>query len=95
MPIWANIGYLCVFYIIYDYKLNKFIKIQKDVLSQSSQSNVVYKIDCDASYVGQTSRCLKTHISEHRNHINRTLNIRLSHNIWTYFMNLIEITYIF
>ena len=36
-------------------KLNKFIKIQKDVLPQSFQSNVVYKIDCkdcDASYVG-------------------------------------------
>ena len=44
------------------------------MLSQFSQSNLVYKIDCkdcDASYVEQTSRCLKTHISEHRNHINR------------------------
>ena len=44
------------------------------MLPQSSQSNVVYKIDCkdcDASYVGQTSKCLKTRISEHRNHINR------------------------
>ena len=36
--------------------------------------NPIYKIDCkdcDASYVGQTSRCLKTRISKHRNHINR------------------------
>jgi len=36
--------------------------------------NVVYKInckDCDASYVGQTGRQLKTRISEYKNHINR------------------------
>jgi len=36
--------------------------------------NVVYKIkccDCDASYVGQTGRQMKTRISEHKNHINR------------------------
>lgn len=36
---------------------------------------MVYKIpcgDCDASYVGQTKRLLKTRISEHRNHINRS-----------------------
>ena len=55
-------------------KLN--IKIQKNVLPQSSQSNVVYKIDCkncDASYIGQTSRYLKTRISEHKNHINRNM----------------------
>jgi len=26
---------------------------------------------CDASYVGQTGRQLKTRISEHKNHINR------------------------
>ena len=33
---------------------------------------MVYKIscnNCDASYVGQTSRKLKTRIAEHRNHI--------------------------
>ncbi|KYQ52890.1 hypothetical protein ALC60_07968, partial [Trachymyrmex zeteki] len=55
-------------------KLNKFIKAQKDRLLQSSQSNLVYRIDCkdcDAPYVGQTSSCLKTRINEHRNHINR------------------------
>jgi len=55
-------------------KLNKFIKVQKDLLSTSSRSNVVYKIECsncDASYVGQTKRLLKDRIGEHRNHIKR------------------------
>jgi len=36
-----------------------------------SNKDVVYKLcckNCDASYVGQTSRQLKTRISEHRNH---------------------------
>jgi len=43
-------------------KLNKFIKVQKDPLSNLQKKNVVYKIccnDCDASYVGQTGRLLK------------------------------------
>lgn len=55
-------------------KLSKFIKVQKDPLPPPLRSSVVYKIDCrdcDASYVGQTSRLLKTRITEHRNHINR------------------------
>ncbi|KYN17215.1 hypothetical protein ALC57_10507, partial [Trachymyrmex cornetzi] len=53
-------------------KLNKYIKVQKDRVDSPSKSNVVYKInckDCDASYVGQTGRRLKTRIAEHRNHI--------------------------
>jgi len=53
-------------------KLNKYIKVQKDICPYISKSNVVYRIscgDCDASYVGQTSRRLKTRIAEHRNHI--------------------------
>jgi len=55
-------------------KLNKFIKVHKDLLSTSSRSNVVYKIECsncDASYVGQTKRLLKDRIGEHRNHIKK------------------------
>jgi len=55
-------------------KLNKFIKVLKDVLPVSSRSNVVYKInclDCDASYVGQTKRALSIRVNEHRNHIRR------------------------
>jgi len=56
-------------------KLSTLIKPQKDRLSKLSNTNVVYKIvminckDCDASYVGQTGRQLKTRISEHKNHI--------------------------
>ena len=40
--------------------------------------NVVHKImckDCDASYVGQSGRKLKTRIAEHRNHINWNTSI--------------------
>jgi len=55
-------------------KLNKFIKVHKDVLPVLSRSNVVYKIncsDCDASYVGQTERTLNTRVNEHKSHIRR------------------------
>ncbi|XP_071638462.1 uncharacterized protein [Temnothorax longispinosus] len=64
-------------------KLNKFIKVQKNALPFYQNSNVVYKIfcrDCDASYVGQTCRQLKTRISEHRSHINRNSS---SHSVIT------------
>jgi len=55
-------------------KLKNIIKGQKDNIPKLSQTNLVYKLscrDCDATYVGQTGRTLKTRISEHRNHINR------------------------
>jgi len=42
-----------------------------------SHSNVVYKLrcaQCDASYVRQTRRLLKTRIDEHRSHIRRNMN---------------------
>jgi hypothetical protein len=55
-------------------KLRKFIKVQKDPLPSSAISNVVYKISCcscNASYVGQTGRQIKTRVSEHKNHIRR------------------------
>ena len=53
-------------------KLNRFIRTHKDSLCEASNRNVVYKInckDCDASYVGQTGRQLRTRIAEHRNNI--------------------------
>jgi len=34
-------------------------------------SKVLIIKDCDASYVGQTGRLLKTRISEHQSHIRR------------------------
>ena len=55
-------------------KLRSFIKVHKDKLPLMSHQNVVYKIscnDCDASYVGQTKRLLKTRINEHRAHIRK------------------------
>jgi len=55
-------------------KLGSIIKRHKDCLPDSYKMNVVYKLkcsDCNASYVGQTCRSLKTRIAEHRNHINR------------------------
>jgi len=58
-------------------KLENFIKGQKDSIPKLLQTNLVYKLtcrDCDATYVGQTGRTLKTRISEHRNHINRNTN---------------------
>ncbi|XP_018361286.1 PREDICTED: uncharacterized protein LOC108760014 [Trachymyrmex cornetzi] len=58
------IGYRCL------NKLNRFIKVQKDKNEQENNNNVIYKIDCkncEASYVGQTKRQLKTRIKEHKN----------------------------
>jgi len=55
-------------------KLSKYIKVHKDPLPNMQKKNVVYKIcckDCNASYVGQTGRLLKTRVSEHQNHIRR------------------------
>ncbi|KYN16156.1 hypothetical protein ALC57_11588 [Trachymyrmex cornetzi] len=58
-------------------KLSCFIKTHKDPISNMSKKNAVYKIkcnDCDASYVGQTKRTVKTRIGEHRNDIRKNIN---------------------
>jgi len=69
--------------------LNKFITTGKDKLNSLGSCDVVYKIncqDCNASYVGQTKRLLKTRIKEHVNDIKKSgspsviSNHRLSHN---------------
>jgi len=49
--------------------LRSYIKVHKDKLDHSSNSNIVYKLNCsscDTSYVGQSSRQLRTRISEHQ-----------------------------
>ncbi|KYN50317.1 hypothetical protein ALC62_11555, partial [Cyphomyrmex costatus] len=53
-------------------RLDKFIKVQKDITNQNCKNHVVYKIkcrDCESTYVGQTKRQLQTRIKEHRNNI--------------------------
>jgi len=61
----------------------------KDPNQPSSNNNVVYKIhckDCDATYVGQTKRQLKTRLKEHINNMksSSTLSViseyKLNHN---------------
>jgi len=53
-------------------KMNKYIKVQKDVTDLLQKNNIVYKIgcmNCEATYTGQTKRQLKTRIREHFNNI--------------------------
>ena len=48
--------------------LRRILSHPKDCISDDDKSSVVYKInccDCDASYVGETGRALKTRMSEH------------------------------
>jgi len=55
-------------------KLRKYIKTGKDKLEVKDCCDVVYKInckDCKVSYVGQTKRCFKTRLHEHRTDINK------------------------
>jgi len=59
-------------------KLRNIIKAHKDPLPNLCKKNVVYKLNCnncEATYVGQTKRQLKTRIVEHRNHIKRNTSI--------------------
>lgn len=55
-------------------KLNTVVKLHKDSLSKMHQSKIVYKLcckTCEASYVGQTRRQLRTRINEHDKNINK------------------------
>jgi len=60
-----NISFSTLAFACYN-KLKRFIKAQKDSLPTPSRPDVVYRInclDCDASYVGQTKRCLNVRVS--------------------------------
>ncbi|KYM95312.1 hypothetical protein ALC62_14042 [Cyphomyrmex costatus] len=60
-------------------KLNDLIRVQKDPLPHTTKKNIVYEIqcsDCDATYVGQTKRMLKTRVNEHHSHIRRNTSSR-------------------
>lgn len=49
-------------------RLDRFIKLHKDLTTPLHENNIIYKIccrDCNASYVGQTKRQLKTRLNEH------------------------------
>jgi len=61
-----TVGYRCL------NKLDKIIRVQKDRTEHTQKNNIVYKINCnncEATYVGQTKRQLKTRIKEHYNNI--------------------------
>jgi len=52
--------------------LDRIVRVHKDQTEHLHKNNVIYKInckDCNASYVGQTKRRLKTRIKEHCNNI--------------------------
>jgi len=62
----AIVGYRCL------NKLGRFVKVHKDVDHILAKNNVIYKIgcnNCEASYVGQTKRQLRTRIREHINNL--------------------------
>jgi len=72
IPIIKKYGYDIAFTI--PHTLNTFIKCGKDSLDPMSHLGVVYKItchDCNASYVGQTKKQLRTRIKEHVSDINK------------------------
>jgi len=50
--------------------LSQFVKAHKDIVQLLFKNNIIYKIfckNCDATYVGQTKRQLKTRLKEHKN----------------------------
>jgi len=58
-------------------KLNTFIKPNKDPLLHMQNSYLVYKIQClvcQATYIEQTKKQLKTRIKEHKQNINGKTN---------------------
>ena len=67
--------------------LRRILFHPKDRVPDDDKSNVVYKIncrDCDASYVGETKRALKTRVSEHRRAVEKMdfLGSALAQHAW-------------
>lgn len=65
-----------------DNTLDGLIMLPKDRLPKMHRLGVVYKINCnncEASYVGQTSRRLATRIKEHQFDINKRSDILFLH----------------
>jgi len=57
-----TIGYRCL------NNLKNFVKAHKDKTDFNTNNNIIYKIcckNCDASYIGQTTRHLKTRVKKH------------------------------
>ena len=67
--------------------LRRILSRPKDRIPDDDKSNVVYKINCrncDASYVGETKRALKTCVSEHRRAVEKMdfLGSALAQHAW-------------
>ena len=51
------------------HKMNNIVKLGKDRTEKWNETSVIYKFNCDkcsSVYVGETKRCLKTRINEHK-----------------------------
>ena len=82
-------------------KLNKIIKLGKDVLKKSEMSNVVYKLECiscDKTYVGQTKRLLNIRREEYKNNFNlkneKYHNVITKHRTWVSKIKIAILVYI-
>ena len=61
--------------------LRSILSRPKDQIPNADKLNVIYQTgchDCDASYVGETSRTLKTHLSEHKKGVEKADFLALS-----------------
>ena len=64
--------------------LRRILSHLKDCVPDDDKSNIVNCCDCDASYVGETKRALKTRVSEHRRAVEKMdfLGSTLAQHAW-------------